>query len=219
MGSMAVISVTGNVGSDPEIRKTNSGEVCSFTVAVNRKRGQEEFTDWYRCVTFYDKLIDTIDKYVKRGSKVSLYGEPGHQKWEDRDGNEKVTFEILIAKLDLNDLRPPGDNGGPRVDRERGRDDRGRDDRGRDDRGRDDDRGRRDDRDGNGRDDRGTRGPRDDRGGGRGDARASGRDARDDRTRGASRDETPRGGGSGRGGAARDAPKHSDNDLDDEIPF
>ena len=211
MGSMAVIHLIGNVGGDPEIRKTATGEVCTFNIAINRRRGNEEFTDWYRAVIFFDKLIDTVEKYVKKGSSVAIWGEPGQQKWEDREGQEKVTFEVLVAKLLLNDqgggAGARDTRGGDRRD-DRGRDDRGRDDRGRDDRGRDAPRS-------NGRD-------RDDRGARRDDDRGAVRGARDDRSRTAARDDRPR---DDRRPARDDPPARSPgggsirNDIDDEIPF
>jgi single-strand DNA-binding protein len=195
MGSMAFAMLTGNVGSDPEVRNTNNGSVCTFSIAVNRKNRGEEQTDWYRCVSFYDGLIDTIEKYVRKGSNVAVTGELAQSKWEDRDGNERTTVELLISKLSLNDPPPSRDQRGA------GRDDRGRDDRGRDDRGRDrppprDDRrdDRRDARRGDGRDDRGR------------EARGNGRDdrGRDDR---------------GRGRDDRGSGQNYDPDLNDRVPF
>lgn len=201
MGSYAQITIVGNVGGDPEFRRTNNGELCTFSLAVNRKRGNEEFTDWYRCISFFDRQNEFIEKYVKKGSHIIIGGEPAHNKWEDNDGNERTTFEVRIERLQLDDPKPDGAGNGR--DADRGARDRGRD---RDDRG----------RAGTGRDDRS--GGRDDRS----SARAGGRDARDDQGRG--RDERGRGRddrsrddqAGGRGGGKS---KQYNDDIDDEIPF
>lgn len=207
--TFAVASITGHVGSDPELRKAGTADVIQFSLAVNRKRGREEFTDWYRCLSFQDGLIDVIDKYVKKGQRVSISGELAQQKWEDRDGVEKITMEVLIYKLDLGD--PPSGGGGGRGDDRGGRDARGggrdRDDRGGRSGGRDD-RGGRDAPRGGGRED--DRRGRDDRD--RRDAPRGGRDddRRDDRRAAPADDRRP---------AARADDRRSAADLDDEIPF
>lgn len=205
--SFATISIIGHVGQDPETRQAGKADVCTVSVAVNRKRGNEEFTDWYRCVTFYEGNIKLLEDYVHRGSKIYIQGQPAQQKWEDRDGVERTTMEILIDKIQLLDP-PPAAGAGRDTDRGRGRDDeRGR---GRADapRGRDDDRGgaRRDDR-------------RDDRGGREAPRGASARDERgraDERGRGDDRRGGRDEGGRAPGGGGRGAPGW---DLDDEIPF
>lgn len=211
--SFASISIIGHVGQDPETRQAGKADVCTVSVAVNRKRGNEEFTDWYRCISFYEGNIKLLEDYVHKGSKIFIQGQPAQQKWEDRDGVERLTMEILIDKIQLLDP-PPTSGGGRGDDRGRGRDDdRGR---GRADapRGRDDDRGgaRRDDR-------------RDDRGRGETGTRAS---ARDERGRDEPRGRDDRGRDDDRGRGGRDAaPSRSAGgggrapgwDLDDEIPF
>lgn len=207
----AVVSLTGHVGSDPELRKAGTADVIQFSLAVNRKRGREEFTDWYRCLSFQDGLIDVIEKYIKKGQRVSVSGELAQQKWEDRDRVEKTTMEVLIYKLDLGD--PP--SGGGRGDDRGGRDarggDRGRDDRGSRDRGRDD-RGGRDAPRGGGRED--DRRGRDDRGG-----RDAPRGGRDDDRRGGGREDDRR--DDRRSAAAADdrRPAGGTRVEDDEIPF
>jgi single-strand DNA-binding protein len=204
----AVASVTGHVGSDPEIRKAGTADVVQFSLAVNRKRGREEFTDWYRCLSFQDGLIDVIEKYVKKGQRLSVTGELAQQKWEDRDGVEKVNMEILIYKLDLGD---PPSGGGSRGDDRGGRDARGggrdRDDRGGRSGGRDDRGGRDAPRGGAREDDRRGRDDRDRR-----DAPRGGRDddRRDDRRAAPADDRRP---------AARADDRRPAADLDDEIPF
>lgn len=209
---MAVVAISGNLGSDPEIHRTRTGEACSFTVAVNRKTGGEEYTDWYRCVSFYDKQIEIIEKYLKKGSKVTVTGRLIMAKWRDRDDIERTTPEIQINDFDLGG-DPPGDR--DRGDRRDARgSDRGRDDRGGGGRGGYDDRG-------SGRSE--GRGPaRDDRGPDRDHRDARGTGGRDDRGR-ADRGRDDRGRDNRRDDRGRDDRTSSrappDDPLEDEIPF
>lgn len=212
MGSSASGTIIGNLGSDPETFRAGQGDVCNFSIAVNRRgKDNQDEVDWYRAVTFHDGTIKVAMDYLKKGDPVAVNGRLQLQKWEDRDGVERTTVEILISQLTL--IGPPGggDRGGGGGGRARD-DARGGDrDRDRGGRDRDADRGR------GGRDDRGSdrdRGASSARGGGRGrdddrGGRDRGRDDDRDRDRGASsrgRDDD-RGGGGRRG------------DLDDEVPF
>jgi single-strand DNA-binding protein len=199
--SAAQITVIGYVGQDPEIRKLDGGrEVCTISIAVSGKTGGDEWTNWYRCSIWRENDIDFIDKYIKKGSYVSVFGDVHSREYRDREGADRTSVDVNVQKfmsLDKGDSGGGGRGGG---DRDRGRgDDRGRS--GDRDRGRGDDRGRGSDRgsDRGRSDDRGRGGGRDDRGGGRSDTRSAdrGRDS----------------GGGGRGN------QQVDRDLDDEIPF
>lgn len=202
MGTSAFGVLVGHLGADPEIRRLDSGnEVIQWTMAVNRKRGRDDFTDWYRAVCFNPNIIDVADKYLKKGDLCQVTGQLQQSPWQDRDGNDRITFEVMVTQLTL--LGDSGAGGGGRGGGER-RDDppRDRGDRGAD-RGRDGGRGGgRDERGGSGRDARAA-GGRDDRGGGRDD-------------RGGGRDDRGRGGGRDTRGGGRAAPA---DDIDDEVPF
>lgn len=221
---MAILSLAGNVGQDPEIRGVGQGrEVISFTMANNYKRQNEECTDWYRVVCFYEGLIGLIEKRVRKGSHVTVVGELQMQKWTNRDNVEQTTPEINIYKIDF---------GTSPVDDRRDRGDRDRDRGGRDDydrarpAGREDRGNGRDER-GYGRDERGSGRDRDERGGrddrraasrpdDRGGARAAGRDERGggrERGRDDRDDRNGRAGGNGGNG------QRYDSDLDDQVPF
>lgn len=198
----AVVSLTGNVGSDPETRRTQTGELITFSLAVNYKRAGDEYTDWYRCVAFSDALVRVVGEYVKKGSRISVVGDLQMQKWKDRDEIERTTPEVNIFRLDLG-APTHGGRDEPRRDDRRGgyggRDEPRRDDRRGYSNGRDDRRGGYS----NGRDDRRAGGGRDDRGGYGGRERPG--------------SGTTQAGG-GRGGPAWDTPRGG-GDLDDEIPF
>jgi single-strand DNA-binding protein len=178
MVAYAHITVAGNVGADPETRKAGRNDVCSFSVAVNRKVGGEDKTNWFRAVIWNERLIEVAEKYVKKGDPILIAGDINIAEWEGRDG-KMTTVEVNVFQLQLLGQRE-GAGGSDRRGSDR-RDDRGggRDDRGR---GRDDDRrggGRDDRRASNGRD-RDDRGRDDDRRGGGRDERGGGRQQDDD---------------------------------------
>lgn len=139
------IHIIGNLGADPEVRHTPSGAmVCNLRVAVTRSGGRdnEEVTDWFRVVT-WEKLAETCDKYLKKGSKVYLRGEMRSSKYKPKDSDVEVTsWELNAFQMQMLDARQDGDrdrdDDRPAARRDRD-DDRGRD-RDRGDRGRDRDR-------------------------------------------------------------------------------
>jgi single stranded DNA-binding protein len=209
--SAANITVVGYVGQDPEIRKLDGGrEVCTISIAVSGKTGGDEWTNWYRCSIWRENDIDFIDKYIKKGAYVAVFGELHSREYRDREGYDRTSMDVNAQRFMSLDKGDGGGRSGGDRDRGRGGDDRTRSGGGRGDtRGADRGRGG-DDRGGGRGDDRGrgdTRGA--DRGRG-GDDRGRGGDARGaDR----GRDTGGRGGDTGRPNAQRDA------DLDDEIPF
>src|SRR5690606_23741089 len=99
MASSAVVSITGNLGRDPEVRFTQSGtKSMSFSVATSRKRGGSETTTWWR-VTVFGKRVDGLETLSQRGllakgSTVSVYGQPELSEWTGNDGAKRTTLEI-----------------------------------------------------------------------------------------------------------------------------
>lgn len=143
-GSVNQVTLLGHLGKDPEIRRTQGGNVvASFSVATSeswrdRNSGErKEKTEWHNVVVWSEGLAKVTEDYLNKGSKVLVQGKLQTRQWE-KDGQKHYTTEVVLqgfdAKLVLLDGR--GDGGGRR-DRD---DDRGRDDRA--PRGRDDDRGR-----------------------------------------------------------------------------
>jgi single-strand DNA-binding protein len=90
----------GNLGRDPEMRYTASGEaMCNFSIACteswkDRQTGEKkEMTEWVR-VSFFGKLAEICGQYLKKGSQVYVEGSLRTRKWTDKDGQERYTTEI-----------------------------------------------------------------------------------------------------------------------------
>ena len=105
-GSVNKVIIIGNLGHDPEIRTTQDGtKVANFTVATSerwRDRGSgemQERTEWHRIVIFNERLVDVVERFLKKGSKVYLEGTLQTRKWTDKDGQEKYTTEIVLPKF------------------------------------------------------------------------------------------------------------------------
>lgn len=96
------IDIIGNLGGDPEMRIIADGKpVTNFTVAVNTKSGDKEYTDWFR-VSVWGKLAEICNKYLHKGSLVSLAGRMNKPKpFQRKDGEwdaslEMTAFEMLM---------------------------------------------------------------------------------------------------------------------------
>ncbi len=95
----------GNLGRDPEVRYTSGGmAVANFSIATSeswndRETGQrQERTEWHRIVVF-GKQGENCGKYLSKGSKVYIEGRIQTRKWEDRDGNDRYTTEIVAQTV------------------------------------------------------------------------------------------------------------------------
>ncbi|MBM9513396.1 single-stranded DNA-binding protein [Desulfogranum marinum] len=101
----------GNLGADPEIRYTQSGDaVASFTVATSErwkgKDGQmQEQTEWHRIVA-WRRLAEICGEYLSKGSRVYIEGKIQTRKWQDQNGNDKYTTEIVAREMKM--LSPRG---------------------------------------------------------------------------------------------------------------
>ncbi|MGH6984328.1 MAG: single-stranded DNA-binding protein [Stellaceae bacterium] len=105
-GSVNKVILIGNLGRDPEIRSTNDGtRVANMSVATSeswrdKASGErKERTEWHRVVVFNDRLVEIIEKYLKKGSKVYLEGALQTRKWTDQSGQEKYTTEVVLQKF------------------------------------------------------------------------------------------------------------------------
>lgn len=95
--------LVGNVGGSPEIRTTSDGtRVASFSLAVNRKRGEEEFTDWYR-VSAWRGLADIVERYVDKGSRLMIDGTLSIRQYTTNDGKQGTSVELDARDLVLYD--------------------------------------------------------------------------------------------------------------------
>ncbi len=102
-GSVNKVILVGNLGNDPEIRTFgNGGKVANFSIATSeswrdKQSGEKrEKTEWHRVAVFGEGLVGVIERYVKKGSKLYIEGKLQTRKWQDRDGNDKYTTEVVL---------------------------------------------------------------------------------------------------------------------------
>lgn len=121
-GSVNKVILIGNLGRDPEVRTLNSGDkVASFSIATSetwrdRTSGErKERTEWHRISIFNDNLVKVAEQYLRKGSKVYIEGALQTRKYNDANGVEKQTTEIVLQKfrgeLTMLDGRGDGDGG------------------------------------------------------------------------------------------------------------
>jgi len=102
--------IIGNLGGDPEIRYTQSGDaVANFTVATTEKwkdqQGQQqEQTEWHKIVAF-KRLGEICGEYLGKGSKVYVEGRIQTRQWDDKDGNKRYTTEIVAREMKMLDSK------------------------------------------------------------------------------------------------------------------
>tara|TARA_Y100001958_G_C20654918_1_gene181233 strand:- start:5 stop:475 length:471 start_codon:yes stop_codon:yes gene_type:complete len=109
VGSVNKVILLGNLGRDPEIRSMQSGaKMASFSIATSKRwkdrntQEQKEKTSWHNIVVFGDGLVDIVEKYVKKGSKIYVEGELQTRKWQDKDGNDRYTTETILQGYNCN---------------------------------------------------------------------------------------------------------------------
>lgn len=93
------VEIIGNVGGEPELRFTPSGKpVCSFTVAVNSKFGEQDTTEWFYIVA-WNKLAETCNQYLGKGQQVFVDGRLQTKNWDDADGKKHYRTELIANKV------------------------------------------------------------------------------------------------------------------------
>tara|TARA_Y100001970_G_scaffold292141_1_gene432160 strand:+ start:2920 stop:3393 length:474 start_codon:yes stop_codon:yes gene_type:complete len=109
VGSVNKVILLGNLGRDPEIRSMQSGsKMASFSIATSKRwkdkntSEQKEKTSWHNIVVFGDGLVDIVEKFVKKGSKVYLEGELQTRKWQDQEGKDRYTTEVILQGYNCN---------------------------------------------------------------------------------------------------------------------
>lgn len=121
MAGVNKVILVGNLGKDPEVRRTQSGEpVVSFSIATSeswrdKSSGErKEKTEWHRIVIFNENLAKVAEQYLRKGSKVYIEGQLSTRKWTDKDGQEKYTTEIVLNRFrgELQMLDSRGGEGG-----------------------------------------------------------------------------------------------------------
>ncbi|WP_374525312.1 single-stranded DNA-binding protein [Sphingopyxis sp.] len=105
-GSVNKVILIGNLGADPEIKSfQNGGKIANIRIATSeqwkdRMTGErKERTEWHNVVINGDGLVGVVERYLKKGSKVYIEGSLRTRKWQDRDGNDRYTTEVVIAGM------------------------------------------------------------------------------------------------------------------------
>jgi single-strand DNA-binding protein len=105
-GSVNKVILIGNLGRDPEVRRTNAGDpVVSFSVATteswrDKATGErKDRTEWHNVVIFNENLGKIAEQYCKKGSKVYLEGQLQTREYTDRDGNQRKTTEVVLQRF------------------------------------------------------------------------------------------------------------------------
>ncbi len=121
MASVNKVIIVGNLGRDPETRYMQNGEaVTNIGVATteswkDKNSGEKkELTEWHR-ITFYRKLAEIAGQYLKKGSQIYVEGRLQTRKWQDNDGAERYTTEIIADTMQMLGSRQ-GQGGSPVMD-------------------------------------------------------------------------------------------------------
>lgn len=103
------VILIGNLGNDPEVKYLPSGgAVANFTVATSESwtdkatQQKKEETEWHKIV-IYQRLAEIAGEYLRKGSKVYLEGKLKTRKWQDKDGNDRYTTEIVVNEMQMLD--------------------------------------------------------------------------------------------------------------------
>jgi len=105
------VILIGNLGQDPEIKSTAAGaSIANFSVATSeswkdKNTGQQvEKTEWHRVVAF-NRLAEIIGQYVKKGSKIYIEGSLRTRKWQDKEGKDHYTTEVVANEMQMLDSK------------------------------------------------------------------------------------------------------------------
>ncbi len=120
-GSVNKVILIGNLGRDPETRTfSNGGKVCNLRIATSenwkdRNTGERrERTEWHSVAIFAEPLARVAEQYLKKGSKVYIEGQLETRKWQDQNGQDKYSTEVVLRpyKSELTMLDGRGEGGG-----------------------------------------------------------------------------------------------------------
>jgi len=102
-GSVNKVILVGSLGADPEVRNTQDGRpIVNLRIATSERwrdknsGEQREKTEWHRVVIFSEGLCRVAEQYLKKGSQVYLEGQLQTRKWQDQDGNDRYSTEIVL---------------------------------------------------------------------------------------------------------------------------
>ncbi len=126
-GSVNKVILVGNLGRDPEVRSTQDGaKIVQLSMATSeswkdKATGERrERTEWHRVVIFNERLADVAEQYLRKGSKLYVEGQLQTRKWQDKEGLDRYTTEIVLGRfrgeltmLDSRSSEGGGAGGGP----------------------------------------------------------------------------------------------------------
>jgi single-strand DNA-binding protein len=105
-GSVNKVILVGNLGADPEVRRTQDGRpIVNLRVATTdtwRDKGsgeRKERTEWHRVVIFSEGLAKVAEQYLKKGSRVYLEGQLQTRKWQDQGGQDRYSTEVVLQNF------------------------------------------------------------------------------------------------------------------------
>lgn len=127
-GSLNKVELIGNLGKDPEVRSFQNGNrVASFSLATSeswkdKTTGEKkERTEWHKVSIFNENLIDVIERYVSKGSKLYIEGKLETRKWTDNAGVDHYSTEVVIRNFGGQIILLPSANAGEGQQQSRGK--------------------------------------------------------------------------------------------------
>lgn len=106
---MNKVVLMGRMTADPDVRQAGETQVVNFTIAVNRRRKEQEHNaDFPRCVAF-GKTAELIGKYFRKGSQICVSGHLQTGSYDHRDGHKVYTTDVIVEEMDFVDKKQ--DNG------------------------------------------------------------------------------------------------------------
>lgn len=109
------VILIGNLGNDPEVKyMPNGNAVANITIATSeswkdKNTGEQvDKTEWHRII-FFRKLAEIVGKYLKKGSKVYIEGKLQTRKWQDKNGNDRYTTEVVANEMQMLDSKADSD--------------------------------------------------------------------------------------------------------------
>ena len=109
VGSVNKVILLGRLGKDPDIRSMQNGKkVANFGIATSKRwtdretQEKKEKTSWHNIVVFNEGLVGIVEQYVKKGSQIYIEGELQTRKWQDQEGKDRYTTEVILQGYNCN---------------------------------------------------------------------------------------------------------------------
>ena len=109
VGSVNKVILLGRLGKDPDIRSMQNGKkIANFSIATSKRwtdrdtQEKKEKTSWHNVVVFNEGLVGIVEQYVKKGSQIYVEGELQTRKWQDQDGKDRYSTEVVLQGYNCN---------------------------------------------------------------------------------------------------------------------